>query len=98
MTMLNTAGSPKLYTKEQFRTDENDFPKGASLDALRNLEFYHVGKNVIMYGGTGTSKTMLSTLIGISACNQGIPVKFYRTAGLINLFSEHQAKCQLLYG
>lgn len=92
MTMLNTAGFPKLYTKEQFRTDEIDFPEGASLDALLNLDFYHAGKNVIMYGGTGTGKTMLSTLIGISACNQGVPVKFYRTAGLINLFSEHQAK------
>ena len=31
---------------------------------------------------------MLSTLIGISACNANIPVKFYRTAGLINQFSE----------
>ena len=45
-----------------------------------------------MYGGTGTGKTMLSTLIGIAACNAGIPVKFYRTAGLINLFSESRTK------
>ena len=45
-----------------------------------------------MYGGTGTGKTMLSILIGMSACNQEIPVRFYRTAGLINLFSESQGK------
>ena len=45
-----------------------------------------------MYGGSGTGKTMLSILLGMSACHQGIPVKFYRTAGLINLFSESQAK------
>lgn len=38
---------------------------------------------------------MLSILIGISACNQEIPVKFYRTAGLINLFSESQSKGNL---
>ncbi len=31
---------------------------------------------------------MLSILIGISACQQEVPVKFYGTAGLINLFSE----------
>lgn len=43
-----------------------------------------------MYGGIGTDKTMLSILIGMSACNQEIPVRFYRTAGLINLFSENQ--------
>lgn len=92
MKLLNTSGFPKLYTKEQFRTDEIDFPEGISLENLINLDFFHSGKNVIMYGGTGTGKTMLSILIGISACNQGIPVKFYRTAGLINLFSESQSK------
>ena len=34
---------------------------------------------------------MLSTLVGLSACKTGIPVRFYRTAGLINLFSESRA-------
>ena len=38
---------------------------------------------------------MLSILIGIAACNSDIPVKFYRTAGLINLFSESKAKGNL---
>lgn len=95
MKFLNTAGFPKLYTKDQFRTDEIDFPDSTSYESLLNLEFYHAHRNIIMYGGTGTGKTMLSTLIGISACNQGIPVKFYRTAGLINLFSEYQGKGSL---
>lgn len=94
--LLNTAGFPKLYTREQFRTDEIDFPEGISLDSLLNLDFYHAGKNIIMYGSTGTGKTMLSTLIGISACQADIPVRFYRTAGLINLFSESQAKGNLI--
>lgn len=90
--LLNTAGFPKIYRREQFRTDEIGFPSGVSLDSLLDLEFYHRGKNIILYGSTGTGKTMLSTLIGIAACNAGIPVKFYRTAGLINLFSESKAK------
>lgn len=85
---LNTAGFPRRYTQDQFRTDEIDFPEGINLETLLALDFYHAGKNVIMYGGTGTGKTMLSILIGISACQQEVPVKFYRTAGLINLFSE----------
>lgn len=92
---LNTAGFPRRYNVDEFRTDEIDFPDGVNLDSLMNLDFYHAGKNVIMYGGTGTGKTMLSILIGISACNQEIPVKFYRTAGLINLFSESQSKGNL---
>ena len=89
---INTAGFPRLYEKEQFRTDEVEFPEGVTLETLLALDFYHSGKNIIMYGGTGTGKTMLSVLIGIAACNQGIPVRFYRTAGLINLFSERQSK------
>lgn len=92
---LNTAGFPRRYAVDEFRTDEIDFPDGVNLESLLNLDFYHTGKNIIMYGGTGTGKTMLSILIGISACNQEIPVKFYRTAGLINLFSESQSKGNL---
>ena len=94
--LLNTAGFPKLYKREQFRTDEIDFPEGVTFDSLLKLDFYESGKNLIMYGSTGTGKTMLSTLIGIAACNADIPVKFYRTAGLINLFSESQSKGSLL--
>lgn len=86
--LLNIAGFPRRYCVEEFRTDEIDFPEGISFQSLLNLDFYHAGKNIIMYGGTGTGKTMLSILIGMSACNQDVPVRFYRTAGLINLFSE----------
>lgn len=93
--LLNTAGFPKIYERNQFRTEEIDFPSGVSLDSLLSLDFYHKGKNLIFYGGTGTGKTMLSTLVGIAACNEDIPVKFYRTAGLINLFSENKAKGSL---
>ena len=93
--LLNTAGFPKIYQRDQFRTDEIDFPSDVSLDSLLDLEFYRKGENVILYGSTGTGKTMLSTLIGISACNADIPVKFYRTAGLINLFAESKAKGSL---
>lgn len=87
--LQKSAGFPKLYSPEQFRTDEIDFPDGISFESLMDLDFYDRGKNVIMYGGTGTGKTMLSILIGTEACKRGIPVKFYRTAGLINLFTEN---------
>ena len=89
--LQNSAGFPKRYAPEQFRTDEVDFPDGISFESLMELDFHKQGKNIIMYGGTGTGKTMLSILVGIQACKEGIPVKFYRTAGLINLFTEsHQ--------
>ena len=45
-----------------------------------------------MYGSTGTGKTMLSICIGMEACRKGIPVKFFRTASLINQLSEAQER------
>lgn len=93
--LLNTAGFPKRYAVEAFKTDELQFPEGVSLASLLDLDFYRHGENVIMYGGTGTGKTMLSILIGMAACKKCIPVKFYRTAGLINLFSESKERGNL---
>ena len=75
---MNAAGFPRRYTKEQYHTGEVDFPEGVSFESLLQLDFYHAGKNVIMYGGTGTGKTMLSILIGMAA--------------LINQFSEAKQK------
>ena len=85
---MNTAGFPKPYSRDQFRTDEIDFPDGVSFDSLLNLDFLDDGKNVLMYGRTGTGKTMLSILIGMEACHQGFPVKFYRTSGIISFLTE----------
>ena len=87
---LNAAGFPCRYRREQYRTDEIDFPEGVSFESLLELDFFHSGKNVIMYGGTGTGKTMLSILIGIEACKNNIPVRFFRTATLVNLLAEHK--------
>ncbi len=87
---LNVAGFPRRYQVEQYRTDEIDFPDGVSFESLLQLDFFHNGKNVIMYGGTGTGKTMLSILIGMEACKENIPVRFFRTAALVNLLAEHK--------
>ena len=89
---LDSAEFPKRYAPEQFHTDEITFPETTSFQSLLALDFYRQGKNVIMYGGSGTGKTMLSILIGIAACNAEVPVKFYRTAGLINRFTERHQK------
>lgn len=61
-------------------------------DPTNFLDFYHAGNNLVMYGSTGTGKTMLSICIGMEACKKGIPVKFFRTAALINQLSEAQER------
>ena len=61
-------------------------------ESLKALEFFRAGNNLVMYGSTGTGKTMLSICIGMEACRKGIPVKFFRTASLINQLSEAQER------
>lgn len=93
--MLNTAGFPQIYGFDQFNPREVQFPSSATLETLRDLSFYDESKNIVMYGATGTGKTMLSICIGIEACNRGIPVKFFRTASLVNQLSENKESGKL---
>lgn len=89
--LLNTAGFPQRYEFRQFRAGEVQFPSSINLESLQGMAFYEEGKNIVMYGSTGTGKTMLSICIGMEACRRGIPVRFFRTASLVNQLSEHKA-------
>ena len=89
--LISGAGFPKVYDFSQFRADEVEFQGECSLESLKSLEFRQQGRNLIMYGGTGTGKTMLSICTGIRLCEAGVPVSFFRTAALINQLSEQKA-------
>lgn len=86
--LINGAGFYSIKTFDEFRFDEVTLPSGLTPVSLKSLDFIREKKNVIMYGRTGTGKTMLSTALGVTACQKGIPVRFYRTAALVNQLSE----------
>jgi DNA replication protein DnaC len=86
--LINIAGFNNIKTFDDFRFDEITLPSDLTPESLKSLDFIREKKNIIMYGRTGTGKTMLSTAIGIAACQKGIPVRFYRTAALVNQLSE----------
>lgn len=88
--LVTGAHFPVKYHFEQFRADQVEFPEDCPVDDIRSLQFYRESKNLILYGGTGTGKTMLSICAGMSACQKGIPVQFYRTAKLVNKLSNAQ--------
>ena len=86
--LINNAGFYSIKTFEGFRFDEITLPSDLTPESLKSLNFVREKKNIIMYGRTGTGKTMLSIALGVTACQKGIPVKFYRTAALVNQLSE----------
>lgn len=86
--LINSAGFYNIRTFNEVGFDEITLPSGLTLESLKTLEFIKEKKNIIMYGRTGTGKTMLSTALGVAACQKNIPVRFYRTAALVNQLSE----------
>jgi DNA replication protein DnaC len=90
--LISSAGFPMQHSFTSFNPNEVQFPADVTLESLKALKFYHAGNNLVMYGSTGTGKTMLSICIGMAACQKGIPVKFFRTASLINQLSEAQER------
>ncbi|WP_027217228.1 IS21-like element helper ATPase IstB [Butyrivibrio fibrisolvens] len=89
---INTAGFPYETSFLAFNASEVQFPSDVTIETLKSLDFLSEGKNIVMYGGTGTGKTMLSICIGIAACSKCIPVKFFRTAALVNQLSEAHSR------
>ena len=85
---LSRAYFYSIKTFDGFCFDEITLPSDLTPENLKSLDFIKQKKNIIMYGRTDTGKTMLSTALGVTACQRGIPVKFYRTAALINQLSE----------
>lgn len=88
--LINTAGFQLQHSFSSFDPSEIHFPASVTIESLKALDFYHAGNNLVIYGSTGTWKTMLSICIGMEACQKGIPVKFFRTAALINQLSQAQ--------
>lgn len=86
--LIRGAGFYTIKTFDGFRFDEITLPADLTPESLQSLDFIKEKKNIIMYGRTGTGKTFLSTALGVTACQRGIPVKFYRTAALVNQLSE----------
>ena len=86
--LIHGAGFYSIKTFKGFRFDEITLPSDLTPESLRSLEFIKENKNIIMYGRTGTGKTMLSIALGVTACQHGVPVRSYRTAALVNHLSE----------
>lgn len=75
-----------------FKWDEIDYTQGLTKDYFLDGEFLAKKENLIFYGGVGTGKTFLSTLIGLNAIQSSAKnIKFFTVAGLVNrLLDAHE--------
>src|SRR5699024_11339127 len=63
---------------QPFQGEHIQIPQGINRDAILQGEFIQEKENLILYGGVGTGKTYLATLISLNAIHRyGTKVKFY---------------------
>ncbi len=93
--LIKNAG---FYSRKHFNTfcfDEIHLPTGVDQDYLKNCRFIEEKKNLVFFGNTGSGKSHLAQSLGLEACRMGKPVKFVRTAALVNGLSEAKSEKRL---
>ena len=83
MRLLKAARLPVMKTLDGYDWTAIRFPEGYGQDALTSLEFLDHAGDLVFYGDVGTGKTHLAAALVASACRQGIPARFFTTAGLV---------------
>jgi len=90
--LLSQATLPKASEKP-FDWKDIVLAQGLNQEDLLNGNFIEQQENLIFYGGVGTGKTYLATLIGLNAIQKyGKSIKFYTVASLVNRLLEANEK------
>ncbi len=92
--LLKQAQLPKAGT-QPFQWEHIQIPQGIDRETILNGGFIKEKENLILYGGVGTGKTYLATLISLNAIHVfGSRVRFHTVAGLVNQLIEahHEGK------
>ncbi|MFT8319521.1 MAG: IS21-like element helper ATPase IstB [Bacillus sp. (in: firmicutes)] len=96
MNLLLTQATLPKVGRNPFNWKDIVLTQGLNKDDLLNGEFIEQQENLIFYGGVGTGKTYLSTLIGLNAIQKyGKSIKFFTVASLVNKLLEANEKGNL---
>jgi DNA replication protein DnaC len=81
---IRHASFPVIKTLESF--DFKAIPSISKPKILKLMQGEYIKKreNIILVGSSGVGKSHIATALGYEACRQGMRVKFYTAAGLIN--------------
>ena len=93
--LLNQAQLPKTGN-QPFQWEHIQIPQGIQREEVIEGHFIKQRENLILYGGVGTGKTYLATLISLNAIHSfGNKVKFFTVASLANKLIEANQKGNL---
>src|SRR5699024_3692884 len=93
--LLKQAQLPKTG-KQPFQWEHIQIPQGIVREDILTGEFISDKENLILYGGVGTGKTYLATLISLNAIHGfGSRVKFFTVASLVNKLIDANQKGSL---
>lgn len=81
--LLKAAKLPAVKTLDGYDWSHIGFPDGYGREQLSSLEFLQTAGDLVFYGDVGTGKTHLGCALVAEACQQGIPARFFTTAGLV---------------
>lgn len=84
INLLVKQGTFPKISGQPFQWDDIQLAGGINREYLLDGHFMKEQENLIFYGGVGTGKTYLSSIIGLNAAKQGRKVKFYTVARLVN--------------
>lgn len=86
--LLSQAQLPKTGD-QPFQWEHIQIPQGINRTTVLNGDFITEKENLILYGGVGTGKTYLATLISLNTIHRnGSRIKFYTVASLVNKLIE----------
>ncbi|KFI65955.1 IS21-like element helper ATPase IstB [Bifidobacterium cuniculi] len=71
------------------------FPPDWGRAQLTSLEFIDHAEDLVLYGDVGCGKTHLAIALGIQACQQGIPIRFFTASSLIMQLRQAKARDRL---
>ena len=81
--LLKGSRLPMLKSFDGYDWSNIRFPDGYGRGALTELGFLEHAGDLVFYGDVGTGKTHLACALAAAACQQGIPARFFTTAGLV---------------
>ena len=89
---IRAAGFPSKKYLEDLNVEELPKDGAAKLAIFRSLDFIKEGRNIILYGSTGTGKSHIATGLGIKAAMAGYKVLFVSIPLLINQLKEARSQ------